>query len=485
VLLQEDYVAGNCSQQELYPLERYRYEAPVSFHTEGGRRYWFSVQAELSNLPQWGRLGSETPAGHNSAFRSEFFGYPDWIDAAEVGGEDGWDASQEFACYSAVEIEHLVLDSTDQEDVSCVVDAAITAYECTLDPDLTWMEYRTSRPGLWTRVNMLDIGGGHWQASIPGQEQPKEVSYYIHAGDIMGNSATDPPGGREAPHGFDVAWLVHSFEEGRDGDFVVDPDGDDDATRGIWEYADLDTGYAYAYEPAQDHTRAGSKCWITARGADDVDGGKTTLQSASYDLTGATIAEVKYWRWYSGSPYQSGDNLLVQVRNDGGPWTDIENNPDPAEQWLQVEYDLYQSYGAELGDVEFRFTVSHEGDNQIVEAALDDFVVLTNLESVVSTPAGGENRRSTASCQVVPNPFHSETTIRFGIPSAAPVRLTVHDVSGRLVATLIDGLETDAGFHQVLWNGMSDQGSRLQSGIYYVRLDSGSLGARRHLLLFK
>jgi flagellar hook assembly protein FlgD len=49
------------------------------------------------------------------------------------------------------------------------------------------------------------------------------------------------------------------------------------------------------------------------------------------------------------------------------------------------------------------------------------------------------------------------------------VRLTVHDVRGRLVETLWDG-ERDTGAHTVTWDGRGAAGS-LPSGVYYVRLD--------------
>lgn len=473
---------GDCNQEELVWWERYRYEVPISFRAEAGQRYWFSVQAELWNLPQWGRLGTAGRVGCNSVLRSEYFGYPDWIIAADLGGTWDWDASQEFVCYSAIEIQHLALDSTDQEEVPFIVNAAIAAFEHALDPDQTWMEYRTSRPGVWTRVNMQYAGSGHWEAAIPGQQQPKEIGYYIHAEDIVGNTETDPPGGRDAPHGFDVAWFVQPFEE-RGGDFVVDPDGDDDALEGLWEYADLDTGYAYPYEPREDHTSVGSKCWITARGNESVIGGKTSIQSPGYNLTGATTAKAKYWRWHGGHLSDSGDTLMVQVRNDGGLWTVIDVNTESTQRWVQIEHDLYQTYGDDLGVVDFRFTVADPSIHHIVEAALDDFVILTDLEAIVSVEDGVEP--SFASCLVHPNPFRSETTVHFTAPRSCPVRLTVHDVAGRLVATLIDGIDLGAGGHNVMWDGNSDRGHRLQSGIYYVKLNAGMFGAKRHLVYFK
>ena len=68
-----------------------------------------------------------------------------------------------------------------------------------------------------------------------------------------------------------------------------------------------------------------------------------------------------------------------------------------------------------------------------------------------------------------PNPFNPRTTLRFALPTAGPVRLTVHDVSGRLVTTLIDS-ERPAGVHSVMWDGTNDAGAGVASGVYFTRM---------------
>jgi hypothetical protein len=58
--------------------------------------YWFSVQmADHSFPPQWGRLGADMTQICDSAFRSEYFAYPEWVPAPDVFG-DLYDASQMF-----------------------------------------------------------------------------------------------------------------------------------------------------------------------------------------------------------------------------------------------------------------------------------------------------------------------------------------------------------------------------------------------------
>ena len=68
-----------------------------------------------------------------------------------------------------------------------------------------------------------------------------------------------------------------------------------------------------------------------------------------------------------------------------------------------------------------------------------------------------------------PTPFRSSTELRFGLPEAGTVQLSIHDVTGRRVTTLIDEGRS-AGWHQVRWNGDDASGGLVASGVYFVRL---------------
>lgn len=71
-----------------------------------------------------------------------------------------------------------------------------------------------------------------------------------------------------------------------------------------------------------------------------------------------------------------------------------------------------------------------------------------------------------------PNPVVDRTTIRFGLPEAGPVRLTVYDLLGRRVAVLADG-RYQAGTHEIQWGGTAQGRRPLASGLYLIRLDAG------------
>jgi hypothetical protein len=81
----------------------------------------------------------------------------------------------------------------------------------------------------------------------------------------------------------------------------------------------------------------------------------------------------------------------------------------------------------------------------------------------------------------VPNPFTDGTRLSFALPAPGRVRLRVLDVSGRVVATLVDG-PLPAGRHTASWSGAGPGGSPAVGGIYFVRLESGGAAVTRRVV---
>ncbi|MGH2570555.1 MAG: FlgD immunoglobulin-like domain containing protein, partial [bacterium] len=81
-----------------------------------------------------------------------------------------------------------------------------------------------------------------------------------------------------------------------------------------------------------------------------------------------------------------------------------------------------------------------------------------------------------------PNPFRFETTIAFSLAAQARVRVTVHDLAGRRVRMLVDGV-LDADRHEVRWDGRDDGGRALASGVYFVRYEGGPSALSRKVVL--
>ena len=78
-----------------------------------------------------------------------------------------------------------------------------------------------------------------------------------------------------------------------------------------------------------------------------------------------------------------------------------------------------------------------------------------------------------------PNPFNCETTISFNLPSAVSVELAVFDITGREVASLVNG-HLSLGYHEVVW-----EAEGMGSGVYFMRLETGDFTQTQKLLLIK
>jgi hypothetical protein len=101
---------------------------------------------------------------------------------------------------------------------------------------------------------------------------------------------------------------------------------------------------------------------------------------------------------------------------------------------------------------------------------------------VPTTDVAGQEPIAPATYQLYqnyPNPFNPATEIAYELGAAGRVTLTVYDVLGREVATLVDGHQ-DVGQKTVTWNA-----SGLASGVYVCRLQAGSFSAVRKLVLMK
>ena len=109
--------------------------------------------------------------------------------------------------------------------------------------------------------------------------------------------------------------------------------------------------------------------------------------------------------------------------------------------------------------------------------------------SIVISKAGlkqgeneGENRTESAQPlpteytlhQNYPNPFNPTTRIQYDLPEASNVRLSIYNILGQEVKTLVDGY-MNAGYQTVEWNSTNNSGTVLPSGVYIYRMQAQSV----------
>ncbi len=83
-----------------------------------------------------------------------------------------------------------------------------------------------------------------------------------------------------------------------------------------------------------------------------------------------------------------------------------------------------------------------------------------------------------------PNPFNPETTISFNNPESGKVTLSIYNIKGQLINTLLDE-ETKAGVHNIVWNGKDEKGKRVASGIYFSRINTRNSSLTKKMILMK
>ena len=83
-----------------------------------------------------------------------------------------------------------------------------------------------------------------------------------------------------------------------------------------------------------------------------------------------------------------------------------------------------------------------------------------------------------------PNPFNPETTIQFTLPDEHQARLTIYNISGQRIATLLDE-QMPKGRHSVVWSGKDATGKDVASGVYFYQLTAGDFTATRKMLLIR
>jgi flagellar hook assembly protein FlgD len=121
------------------------------------------------------------------------------------------------------------------------------------------------------------------------------------------------------------------------------------------------------------------------------------------------------------------------------------------------------------------------------------FVAATDFSGNEGRPAkvntlsgvGGTPTSYVLSVSNHPNPFNPRTTVSYTVPSRGPVTIAIYDARGARVATLVDNEERDAGAYRTEWNGQTDTGATVSSGVYFARIEQNGATRTRKMVLLK
>lgn len=147
---------------------------------------------------------------------------------------------------------------------------------------------------------------------------------------------------------------------------------------------------------------------------------------------------------------------------------------DPANISLVDEYDTSQLSGEMFGGAFGVYPFSPSGHIYINDWQEGLFVFsFSELTSLDENPAAANLPGGFDLCQNYPNPFNPSTTLSYEVGVSSHVNLTVYNVLGQPVRTLVNETRP-AGAHQVAWDGRDDSGNSLGSGVYFYTLRAGA-----------
>ncbi len=240
--------------------------------------------------------------------------------------------------------------------------------------------------GSFAPTALASLGGSLYSATLPAASCGSSVDFYIEASTTSGRTVRLPSNAPAAYYSSPAAGLTVTLDDPCE---VINgwslASAGDNATTGKWELADP---VATAAQPGDDHTPSGTKCYVTdgrggAVGDYDVDGGKTTLTSPTFNGLGSgdtysygTI--VSYWRWYSNNQGSNpnSDTMPVEISNDNGAtWHTLETVTENANAWVYKSF-VVDSVVAPSATMKIRFIAQDQGGGSIVEAAIDDVKVM-------------------------------------------------------------------------------------------------------------
>ncbi|KAA3439999.1 FlgD immunoglobulin-like domain containing protein [Rufibacter hautae] len=201
------------------------------------------------------------------------------------------------------------------------------------------------------------------------------------------------------------------------------------------------------------------------------------IESLFYTTNGGTS-----WTPISGNLEESGD---VEGNGPSTRWLTILPSPDGTTKYLVgTSTGLYSTAtlsgrntnwiregASSIGQVPVDMVLSRTTDDLVLVGTHGNGVYSRRYSGPLASQEEIANAEQFGLKQNFPNPFRQGgvTTIPFALERAANVKLTVYDLSGKIVATLVNG-KKQAGAHQVTWDGRASGGGTVASGTYLYHL---------------
>ena len=155
-------------------------------------------------------------------------------------------------------------------------------------------------------------------------------------------------------------------------------------------------------------------------------------------------------------------------------------------QWEELTFDFSSRIGV-YPVVKDQIVIFPDFD--LAGRTQDNICCFDNISFSPSNSVGVDNRSETlpqgfALEQNFPNPFNPFTTLRYDLPEDALVNITIYDMMGRVVKTLINDQQT-AGYKSIQWNATNDNNQPVSAGLYLYTIQAGDYSQTKKMVLLK
>ncbi len=233
----------------------------------------------------------------------------------------------------------------------------------------------------------------------------------------------------------------------------------------------------------------------------------TNISDQSMDIGGYRVGNAVDWTWPAGTIIGPDEIIILASNPDSifsyfgkaayGPWTgELDNNGETVLIYDNTDYNVdsvaYSGFSpwptAANGDSSSLELINPRTDNANYQN--------WRASNAIGTP-GNDNTvlgiedepleilpDEFALMQNYPNPFNPVTTIQYVVEKTSHVRITVFNVIGQPVTTLVDQRQAP-GLRSIVWNGKSANGAQVSSGVYFYRMEAGDFIATKKMLYIR
>ena len=228
--------------------------------------------------------------------------------------------------------------------------------------------------------------------------------------------------------------------------------------------AGFDTlGYYYPFDMDYNH-----RAW------DGDNNGSTIIDIGPYEYSSPAFGGIEGYT-YNPSTNEPVDYVLLKINNQPGEFTFSDSIGNFEYKLPAGIYDVYAERVFYEDVIEYQIEVF---DGEFTQIAIPMFETVDVDENEIVFAYNDFNLMN------YPNPFNPETTIKFSIQQDLKVELSIFNIKGQKVKTLINE-EMQNGKHTAVWSGLDSNNKHVSSGIYLYKIKAGNQESVKRMLLLK